>query len=581
MNTGKHFLWMFFLTSILIQLSYSRQSADFLFRNGKVITVDEVFSVQQAVAIQDNRILAVGSNKEVQSYKNGRTKVIDLQGKTVMPGLIDSHVHAAAASAIEFDHTVPEMDSISDVRDYIRSRAQALPDGEWIWIAQVFLTRLKEGRYPTKAELDEAAPNHPVVFRTGPDASVNSLALERSGIGKGWEVDDGGPGYIETDPQTGEPTGILRGCTRYLNYKSPLKEPTKQDRIALMKQLMADYNSVGITGIAERNSNQNHIEMYRVLRDTGDLTTRVYLSLGVNTIAPDEQLQKQIESVTELPEYKSGEWFNIRAIKVFMDGGMLTGSAYMTKPWGVSEFYNIQDPAYRGIRNIPEDKWNVIVEACMKNDVQLTAHCVGDGAVHAFIDGCKEVKDQYPIRERRPVICHCNFMTPSAIEQMAELGINADLQPAWLYLDSRTLLQQFGYERMAWFQPLRSLFERGVIAGGGSDHMQKIGADRSINFYNPWKGMWVAMTRNAKWTDTIVREEHALSRIEAIRFYTINNAYLLFAEDERGSLEPGKLADFIVLDKDILTCPLDDIPNMKVLQTYVDGKIVYNREGRG
>lgn len=566
------------MSFICVQPLYSQDAAGTIYTNGKIITVDAAFSIQQAIAVKGSRILAVGSTADLQRYRTAQTKIVDLDGKTVMPGLIDSHVHAAAASAVEFDHPIPDMDSISDVLAYIRERTKVLEKGEWIWIAQVFLTRLQEGRYPTKAELDSAAPNHPVVFRTGPDASVNSLALTKSGITKGWKVDDGGPGYIETDPQTGEPTGILRGCTRYLKYNSPLKEPSQNDRINQLKKLMANYNSVGITGIAERSSNENHIDLYRTLRDQNGLSVRVYLSFHVNTIAPVPQIEKQIASITKMPEYEPNDWFNVRAVKLFMDGGMLTGSAYMREPWGISDFYNIQDPEYRGIRNIPEDVFESIVEACMKHKIQLTAHCVGDAAVHAFIDGCRSVSEKYDIRQHRPVICHCNFMTPEAINQMAELGINADLQPAWLHLDSRTLLQQFGYDRMTWFQPLRTIFEQGVIAGGGSDHMQKIGSLRSINFYDPWKGMWVAMSRNAKWVDQPIHEEQALSRVEAIRFYTINNAYILFDDEDRGSLEAGKLADFIVLDQDILTCELDDVPNTKVFETYVGGKQVYAKQ---
>ena len=158
------------------------------------------------------------------------------------------------------------------------------------------------------------------------------------------------------------------------------------------------------------------------------------------------------------------------------------------------------------------------------------------------------------------------------------MGILVDIQPAWLHLDGRTLEHHFGYDRMSWFQPLRALFAAGAIAGGGSDHMQKLGSFRSINFYNPWMGMWVAMTRTARWLDKPLHPEHALSRVEAIRYYTINNAYLLFAEKELGSLEHGKLADFIVLEEDILTCPIDRIRKMKVEQTYVGGKLVFQRK---
>jgi len=158
---------------------------------------------------------------------------------------------------------------------------------------------------------------------------------------------------------------------------------------------------------------------------------------------------------------------------------------------------------------------------------------------------------------------------------VAELGVVADIQPAWLYLDTRTLTAQFGYDRLRYFQPLKSLFEAGALAGGGSDHMQKIGSLRSVNPYNPFLGMWTTITRRAKWYDGQLHPEESLSREQAMRFYTSNNAHILFLEDRVGSLEEGKLADLVILDRDLLTCPVDDIKNTQVVRTYVNGRQVY------
>jgi len=152
-----------------------------------------------------------------------------------------------------------------------------------------------------------------------------------------------------------------------------------------------------------------------------------------------------------------------------------------------------------------------------------------------------------------------------------------DLQPDWLWLDGATLQKQFGNERTKYFQPYKSLFEAGVPVGGGSDHMQKIGSLRSINPYNPFLGMWIALTRQPRWTDQPLRPEQRITREQAIRLYTINNAYITFAEKEKGSLETGKLADLIVLDKDILTCPIEEIKGIQVERTYLGGKLVYER----
>ncbi|PYJ86097.1 MAG: amidohydrolase, partial [Verrucomicrobia bacterium] len=198
-----------------------------------------------------------------------------------------------------------------------------------------------------------------------------------------------------------------------------------------------------------------------------------------------------------------------------------------------------------------------------------------DGAVHALLEAYAEVDKELPVRKTRPCISHSNFMSREAVEQAARLGVMVDIQPAWLYLDTRTLAKQFGYERLRYFQPLRSLFEAGAVAGGGSDHMQKIGSLRSVNPYNPFLGMATAITRQAKQYEGRLHSEEALTRERAIRFYTINNARVLGCDDKLGSLEPGKLADLIVLDRDLLTCPEDQIAATRVVRTYAGGKLVY------
>jgi predicted amidohydrolase YtcJ len=210
-----------------------------------------------------------------------------------------------------------------------------------------------------------------------------------------------------------------------------------------------------------------------------------------------------------------------------------------------------------------------------ENGLQFTAHSVGDGAVHTLLEVYDELSRELPLRATRPCITHVNFQSREAIDMAARLGVVFDMQPAWLYLDTRTLVKQFGYERLAYFQPLKSLFEAGVLVGGGSDHMQKIGSLRSNNPYNPFLGMATAITRRARWYEGVLHQEQALSREQAIRFYTINNARLLFQEQRTGSLEPGKFADLIVIDRDLLTCPETEITSTRVLRTYVAGKLIH------
>jgi predicted amidohydrolase YtcJ len=202
---------------------------------------------------------------------------------------------------------------------------------------------------------------------------------------------------------------------------------------------------------------------------------------------------------------------------------------------------------------------------------------VGDGAVHTLLEAYATVNKETPVRAARPCLSHANFMSREVVQQMRQLGVAADMQPAWLYLDTRTLMQHFGNQRLRWFQPLHSALAAGAMVGGGSDHMQKIGADRSNNPYNPFLGIATAVTRRAKWFEGQLHPEEALTREEAIRFYTLNNAWILFHEDKLGSLELGKLADLIVIDTDLLNCPPERIAGTRVLQTFIDGKLVFNR----
>jgi predicted amidohydrolase YtcJ len=306
------------------------------------------------------------------------------------------------------------------------------------------------------------------------------------------------------------------------------------------------------------------------------LSVRVNLSMDVPYIGAIETIKERIRQIAADPLFKQrDDWLRIIGVKTFLDGGMLTGSAYMREPWGVSEMYGITDPKYRGVLFIPKERLREMARTTAGNGLQFTAHSVGDGAVHALLEVYDDLSREMPLRATRPCITHANFQGAEAVQIAARLGVVLDIQPAWLYLDTRTLVKQFGYDRLAWFQPLKSLFDAGVIVGGGSDHMQKIGSLRSNNPYNPFLGMQTAVTRRARWYDGVLHPEQGLTREQAIRFYTANNAHLLFQEPKTGSLEPGKFADLIVLDRDILTCPADEIVSTRVLQTYVGGKLVY------
>ena len=563
---------------LVLFCSLGQSQSTLLLFNGKIVTVDAKFSVAPAMVVRADRVAAVGPMADMTRLAGPRAQRIDLKGKTVLPGLMDSHVHAGGASLYEFDHTVPDMETLADVLGYIEGRAAQAKEGEWIRVSQVFITRIREQRFPTRAELDRIAPKNPVYFSTGPDASLNSLALRLSGIDKAFEIKDGLPGRIERDA-TGEPTGIIRNCARFVKYQPKLRVPTSAEKQARLKQLLADYNSVGLTSVADRNTSDDEVEVFRQLYSRGELTCRAFLTYAVDAQLPFTEIDTLISKAAKNPLHAYNNMLWLRGVKLFLDGGMLTGSAFMLKPWGVSKVYSIDDPQYQGMKYIQADKLYQIARTALKQGFQITAHSVGDGAVTALVDAYERINEHdFALREMRPAVTHSNFMTPEAITKMKNMGVVADLQPAWLWLDGATLLKQFGEERMKYFQPYKTLFEQGVIVGGGSDHMQKVGSFRSINPYNPFLGMWIALTRQPRSIGSPLHPEQNISREQAIKLYTINNAYLMFQEREKGSLEAGKLADFIVLDRDILTCPLGQVKNIQVEETYLGGKLVYKRQ---
>ncbi len=554
---------------------FADEPADLIFHSGKIATVNRAFDVVPAIAVTQGKIVAVGTNDEVLKRRGEGTVVVDLQGKFVLPGLIDSHVHPGSASLHEFDHPIPAMETVGDVLEYIRGRAKIVPEGKWITVRQVFITRLREQRYPTRKELDEAAPKHPVAFSTGPDASVNSLALELSGIDRSGPPDGEGA-RIQRDAD-GEPTGILRSASRYLKIEAPpARVPTTAEKDERLRMLFADYNRWGITGVIDRNCGLDGQEQYLRLRDAGKLTVRVRMSRSLNVARSVEKIVEDVEKLAADPAFTANDpLVNILGVKIFLDGGMLTGSAYMREPWGVSRIYGIDDNQYRGLLYVAPETLVPAVRACAERGLAFTAHSVGDGAVHALLSAYEEVNKTVPIGPTRSSLTHSNFMSREAVEQCARLKVPVDIQPAWLYLDTHTLVRQFGTERLRYFQPLKSLFEAGAIAGGGSDHMQRIDARKAVNPYDPFLGMWVALIRRSRFHEEPLHPEEALTREQVLRFYTWNNAYLMKLEDQTGSLEPGKRADLVILDRDLLTCPQDDIRETKVLATYLDGRKVY------
>jgi predicted amidohydrolase YtcJ len=553
--------------------------ADLIVHHAKVVTVDAKFRIAQAVAVKDGTILAVGDNDPVLKLKGPKTRLIDADGKTVLPGMYDSHVHPVGAALSELREPLPVLKSLKDVFAHIRKQAAKTPEGDWIVIRYVFPTRLDEGRFPTKAELDEAAPKHPVLYHAGPAGIVNSMGLKVSGVTKDTPNPAGG---VVVKDEKGEPTGMLRSAYGVLKgVPQENEKATDAEKRAAVKKLFALYNARGLTSIADRNAGRGDLDLYLTLRDKDELTLRINVARSFNPHGSQEEVARRFE---ELPgkDGKGGptgvgdDWVRIGPIKIFMDGGMLNGTAYMRQPWPKGDTYQITEDRYRGLLLIPQEQLRTVVEEAVKHKWQVTAHTAGEGAMDELLDAYEFVNRTTPIKDLRLCITHANFPSENNLQRCKRLGVCADVQPIWLYKDGTTLLKVLGKERMRWFHPYKSWLEYTTI-GGGSDHMIKVDALEATNPWDPWLGMATTLTRTTERGDDLGQDE-CLTREQAIRLYTISNAFLNYEEKTKGSLEPGKLGDLIVIDRDVLTCPAKDVAATKVIFTIVGGKVVYERK---
>jgi predicted amidohydrolase YtcJ len=553
------------------------ETADLIVHNGKILTVDAKDTVVRAVAVKGDRILAVGSDAAILKHRGPATRLIDAKGHTVMPGLYDSHTHPLGAALSELDEELPYLQSLEDVFAYIRKKAAKLPDQEWIVLRFAFPTRLKEARFPTRAELDKAAPKHPVLYNAGPASLVNSMALKVSGITRATK--NPANGVVVRDPATGEPTGMLRNADSLLKGVPGSKASTA-DRREAVKKLFKLYNAFGITSIADRNASRSALDLYYALHKANELTLRINVARSFNPYGTREEIAKRFDNLPGKdglggPSGKGGVWIRIGPIKFFLDGGMLNGTAYMRTPWPRGETYQIVEDDYRGLLFVKHEQAVLVVEEAAKRKWSVTAHCAGEAAMDELLDAYEVVNRITPIKDLRFCITHANFPSKRNLERCQRLGVCADVQPAWLYKDGDTLYRVLGKERTRWFQPYKTWLKYTTI-GGGSDHMIKLDPRKATNPWDPWLGIQVAITRATE-SGQVLFPEECLSRMEALRLYTINNAYLHHEEKDKGTLEPGKLADLIIVDRDYLTIPAASIGETRVLKTIVGGRVVFER----
>ncbi len=546
--------------------------ADLVLHNGRIVTVDSGFTIQQAVAIRSGKIVAVGPDDAVLKTERGaRTRVIDLHGRTVLPGLVDAHVHALEAGLSEFRAPIPPLDSFDAVQQFIRQQAAKTPAGDWIVVPRTFPTRLKEMRMPTRATLD-VVNDHPVLFDASYVVVLNSYALKRCGINRNTPNPPGGEIAKDGD---GEPTGILKNAPSLVRGLDRTAHFTAAEKLDALEQQLKRYIAAGLTTVGDRAVDAEQIAVYQKLKAAGRLPIRAVLTWRPDASQATTALQQQIESAGYTTN--SGDsWLKFGSFKLTLDGGMTIGTAYQRHPYGPfgKQLYGKTDPDDRGQLFIPPDKLLAVMRTARDHGWQLTTHDQGGGAVDVFLDTLEALNREKPIAPTRSHLIHASFQSPEAIARMKRMGILADVQAAWLYLDGPALEQVFGYAGMRYFYPLRSYIDAGIVVAAGSDHMIGHNKNTAVNPYNPFLSMWIEVTRLTTRGQTLHPEEK-ITRAEALKTHTIWPAYLQFAEKERGSIETGKLADLVVIDRDYLTCPEAQIKDIQPIMTILNGQIVY------
>ena len=543
------------------QRSVPEGPADFLYYNGKIVTMWDERPVVESMTVALGRILDVGTTQLVGRKAGPRTVQVNLRGRTVVPGLIDSQVHPINAALAESDGEIPVLRSFDDIRAHVE-RTLSERTGP-VLVPKVYSTRLSERRYPDRWELDGYSRDRPVMPDNGYAAVLNSAALRAAGISA--STPDPVNGKLVRDSM-GRPTGLIVGARQLVAPLLASRTYSHEDRVRALEAMQRAYLRAGLTSVIDGGQTAEGVRAYQELWKKRALSVRTYVTRRLDTDRPIDEVLAEIRGLSPVTGFGDA-MFRIGSLKVALDGGILLGSAYMREPHGEStEVYGLDDPG-----DLAE-----IVGLAARLGWQMTAHTTGGGSTDILLDAYERVDRDLPIAGRRFTLTHANLLSGEAIRRAARLGVAAGMQPAWYHFDGPALAGVFGPERMARLQPYRSIIDAGVVVAGGSDHMIKFDARQATNPYDPFFGMWVAVTRVAA-DGSVHNPEQRVTREEALGMWTVNAAYLSFEEDVKGSLEPGKYADFAVLDRDILECSEESLRGTQVLETVLGGRTVYRR----
>ncbi len=533
------------------------QPADTILVNGHVITVDARFSIAQAVAVRAGRVVAVGRDADVRKLAGANTRTIDLGGRTVIPGLADGHLHdAGGGPGVDLSRAR----SIADVLRAIAERVKQSRTGDVIVTnSDWHEAQLTEHRLVYRNDLDTVAPNNPVVVvRGGHEYILNSAALAKWRITK--ETPQPAGGRI-TRAADGELNGELIDRAKSLVTLPPAPKLTIEELQAQHRKL----NAAGLTSIRYPGASAEQYRLLQEMEKRGLITIRANQLLRFNSADSAEAMRQAIASTGLKPD-EGDEWVRIGGMKLAVDGGFEGGwmREPYTEPWG-------EHGTFRGVNTMKQAAYTDVVKELNREGWRVATHAVGDAAIDEVLAAYEAANAERSIRGRRWTLEHGFIPQPDQFPRMKALDLIISAQDH-LYLAGPSLVNYWGAARANRTTPVRDYLDRGFVVAGGTD-----------SAVVPYPPLWVIyhfVTRDTI-SGGVMGADQKISRKEALQIETINNAYLTFEEQRKGSIEPGKLADLVVLPEDILTCPEKHIEQMAVSMTIVGGKVVYDASRKG
>jgi predicted amidohydrolase YtcJ len=538
---------------------HTPEPADLILTNGNVITVDAERPQVEALAVRGDRILAVGSNQEIEAYRGAETRVIDLEGETAVPGLIDAHLHFPRLGKRTKQLFLDETRSPEEAIAIVREQVESAEPGEWI-TGRGWHTVTWGSGYPDNEALSAVSPENPV-FLIGMASHavwVNAKALELAGITK--DTPDPGGGRILRHPETGEPTGILLETARDLveSYLPPETRDTKKADIKLSVETAA---RLGLTEVHDAGVGDETIEIYEELLEEGELKVRLYVMYSI----PDggEVLDAFVQDPPRIG--LGNHMLTLRSLKAFADGALGARGAALLAPYS-----DLEDST--GLVQNDEEELYKIVSKSMEAGYQVAVHAIGDRGNRMVLDAVARAKEAHPGADARVRIEHAQIVAVEDIPRFGELGVIPSMQPIHCTMDMGFAEARVGPERMKGAYAWKSLIDSGAILAASSDTPAF-----PVHYSNPIWGIYAAVTRqtNDGEPDGGWYPEEKVTRLDALKMYTLNAAYAAFEEDIKGTLTPGKLADVTVLSKDILSISDAEILDTEVVMTIVGGEVVY------